>query len=85
MITAQKVDKPLVVDLLVQCFCNSKSIHYIIEKEGRSESRIKVLMSYAFDYCMNYGEIFLSDDRLACALVLYPEKKSYRSSLSGSS
>jgi GNAT superfamily N-acetyltransferase len=75
MITAQKKDKPLVVDLLVQCFCDSKNIHYIIEKDNVGKRHLKVLMSYAFDHCMNFGEIFLSEDRQACALVLYPEKK----------
>lgn len=72
---AQKKDRTFVVDLLVQCFCDSKNIHYIIEKDSKDKSHIKVLMSYAFDYCMNFGEIFLSEDRQACALVLYPEKK----------
>ncbi|WP_114792302.1 GNAT family N-acetyltransferase [Niabella yanshanensis] len=75
MITAQKKDKPLVVDLLVQCFCDSKSIHYIIEKDAGGQKHLNILMSYAFDHCMNFGEIFLSEDRQACALILYPEKK----------
>lgn len=75
MITAQKKDKSLVVELLVQCFCDSKSIRYIIDEHSRNKGHIKMLMSYAFDYCMSFGEVFLSADRQACALVLYPEKK----------
>lgn len=75
MITARKKDKPLVVELLVQCFYDSKSIQYIMEQNTKHKRHIKALMSYAFDYCFNFGEIFLSEDKLACALVLYPEKK----------
>jgi len=75
MITAQKKDKPLIVELLVECFCDSRSIHYIIENDAKGKSHIKALMAYAFDYCLNFGEVFLSEDKLACALVLYPEKK----------
>ncbi len=75
MITAQKKDKPLVVGLLVQCFCYSKSIRYILEKDDKGRKHLNTLMAYAFDYCLNFGEIFLSEDRQACALILYPEKK----------
>lgn len=75
MIIAQKKDKPLVVNLLVRSFCDSKSIHYFVEREAEKRIRVQALMSYAFDYCMSSGEIFLSEDRQACALVLYPEKR----------
>lgn len=36
--------------------------------------RILHLMEYSFDYCMLFGEVFLSDDRQGCALVLLPDK-----------
>jgi ribosomal protein S18 acetylase RimI-like enzyme len=32
-------------------------------------------MSYSFEVCISFGEVFLSDDEKACALVVYPEKK----------
>jgi len=32
-------------------------------------------MAYSFQVCQLFGEVWLSDDRRACALVLYPEKK----------
>jgi ribosomal protein S18 acetylase RimI-like enzyme len=32
-------------------------------------------MEYSFEECFMFGEVFLSDDEKACALVLYPDKK----------
>lgn len=32
-------------------------------------------MEYSFLTCMDFGEIFLSEDRQCCALVLFPEQK----------
>jgi ribosomal protein S18 acetylase RimI-like enzyme len=32
-------------------------------------------MEYSFDICIEFGEIFISDDRNACALYLYPHLK----------
>ena len=32
-------------------------------------------MEYSFDYCFWFGEILLSDDKKAWALIIYPEKK----------
>jgi ribosomal protein S18 acetylase RimI-like enzyme len=32
-------------------------------------------MGYSFDYCKEFGEVYMSDDGRAFALVLFPEKK----------
>ena len=32
-------------------------------------------MDYSFEVCYMFGDVFLSDDRKACALILYPDKK----------
>ena len=32
-------------------------------------------MDYSFEVCSMFGEVLLSDDRRACALVLYPDRK----------
>jgi ribosomal protein S18 acetylase RimI-like enzyme len=32
-------------------------------------------MAYSFEICYSYGEVFLTEDKKACALVLYPDKK----------
>lgn len=37
--------------------------------------RIKKLMEYSFDICNMFGDVFLTDDKKGCALILIPEKK----------
>lgn len=32
-------------------------------------------MEYAFDMCLRYGKVYLSDDKNGCALVLLPDRK----------
>lgn len=32
-------------------------------------------MDYSFEVCFTFGDVFLSDDKKSCALVLYPDKK----------
>ena len=32
-------------------------------------------MDYSFDVCSLFGEVFISDDKEACALIVYPDKK----------
>src|SRR5438270_9193428 len=32
-------------------------------------------MNYSFEQCYLFGDVFLSNDKKACALVLYPEQK----------
>ncbi|MFZ8458433.1 hypothetical protein ACO1MZ_14210, partial [Staphylococcus aureus] len=36
---------------------------------------LKGLMEYSFDVCNLFGEVFISDDRKACALIVVPDRK----------
>lgn len=68
-------DKEAIVDILVAAFADNKSVNYIIRDGGNQEKNLMALMGYSFELCMLYGEVFITDDRKGCALVLMPEKK----------
>lgn len=68
-------DKPLVVDILTKSFDTNQSVNYIAKQDGKRLKRISALMDYSFEVCYMFGDVFLSDDRKACALILYPDKK----------
>lgn len=68
-------DKDLVVDMLINSFDSNLSVNYIIKQDSRRKKRIEELMSYSFDVCRLFGDVFLSEDNSACALILYPDKK----------
>jgi ribosomal protein S18 acetylase RimI-like enzyme len=72
---ATQQDKPLVVKLLAASFDQNQSVNYIVSQDVNRKRRIKALMDYSFEVCYRYGAIFLSEDRKACALVLYPQLK----------
>jgi len=75
MIVAKPQDKSLVVDILAQSFDDNLSVNYVVRQDSRRQERIRSLMSYSFEYCQLFGKVWLSEDRTACALVLYPERK----------
>ena len=68
-------DKSLVVNILSKSFDSNQSINYIVKNDKRRTDRIEYLMEYCFEICLMKGKIFLSDDSKACALLLFPEKK----------
>ena len=74
MIKAQANDRASVTNMLAQCFDDNKSVNYIIPQDHRRAKRILRLMEYSFDYCRLFGDVYLSDDRQGCALVVYPRK-----------
>jgi len=74
MIIATKNDKATVVGILVQAFIDNKSVNYIIQHE-KSSKELQALMEYSFETCLLFGQVFLSDERNACALILYPQNK----------
>jgi ribosomal protein S18 acetylase RimI-like enzyme len=75
MVKAKQTDKNLVADILTKSFENNQSVNYIAKQDEKRLTRIRSLMDYSFEVCYSFGDVFLSDDRKACALVLYPDKK----------
>lgn len=67
--------KSRVVNILTKAFNENLSVNYIVKQDNHRVERIKSLMDYSFDMCNKYGEVFLSEDENACALVLFPELK----------
>lgn len=72
---AEYSDKNVVIDILTKSFDNNQSVNYIIKQDKKKEKRIEALMDYSFDICHLFGEVFISDDDKACALIVYPDKK----------
>lgn len=68
-------DKKLVIDILTASFEDNKSVNYTVLQGKNRLKRIRYLMGYAFDYCMLFGDVFLTDDKSACALLLKPDAK----------
>ncbi len=75
MVRAKQADKPLVIEILTSAFLNNKSVNYVIPQDGLKLFRIHQLMDYSFEMCMLFGKVFISEDRKACELLLYPEMK----------
>ena len=76
MIVADKSDKNKVIEILTNSFYDNQSVNYIISHKHDKE-QITALMDYSFEQCYLFGDIYLSDDKNACALLLYPHKKSF--------
>jgi len=68
-------DKALVNNILSKSFDKNQSVNYIAQQDELREKRITALMDYSFEICFNYGDVYLSDNNKACALVLYPDQK----------
>ena len=65
-------DKQKVVDILLEAFKKNQSVNYIA---GKEENKISCLMEYFFESCMDTGEIFLSEDGIACAMIQFQDRK----------
>lgn len=75
MTKADYGDKQRVIDILADSFDSNKSVNYIVKQDQKRASRLRALMDYSFEVCFHFGEVYLSDDKNACALILYPDKK----------
>jgi len=75
MIRAEYKDKDLIVNILGSSFDDNKSVNYIIKQDNKRVQRIKKLIEYSFDVCHLFGDVFLSDDKKGCALIVLPDKK----------
>lgn len=72
---AEVNQKSLVVEILAKSFDDNKSVNYVIKQGPSRQVRVRGLMDYSFNVCQAFGDVWISDDAQACALVLYPDKK----------
>lgn len=75
MVLATSADKDIIVSLLSEAFDDNKSVNYIVRQDEKRKDRIKALMEYSFAQCISFGRIYLSEDKNACALLLFPDQK----------
>jgi GNAT superfamily N-acetyltransferase len=72
---AQYIDRATIVDILVNSFRDNKSVNYIIQQDRKKELRLRRLMEYSHDVCKLYGDVFITEDKTGCALIVKPDKK----------
>lgn len=75
MIKAGRQDRDHVVGILHSAFepiTDDNSINFIVKQDHKRSERIKFLMEFLVDDCLEFGEVLLSDKRNACILVKYP-------------
>lgn len=65
----------LVLDILSKAFDSNRSVNYVIGQGKNKEQRSRKLMEYSLKVCTAFGEVWLSDNERACALVHFPDKK----------
>lgn len=73
MRSATRNDKLLITDLLSASFNDNLSVNYIVRQDEKRKRGIRALIDYSFEVCYRFGEVLLSDDGKACALLLYPD------------
>ncbi|MEZ2338802.1 GNAT family N-acetyltransferase [Mucilaginibacter sp. RCC_168] len=75
MVNKESIDKERIIKILTDAFEYNKSINYIVKQDSRKKDRIRSLMEYSVAVCELFGEVYLTDDKNACALLLYPQLK----------
>lgn len=75
MVRAKYSDRSLIVNILTNSLDENQNVNYIIKQDNKRVDRIKNLMEYSFDMCYFFGEVFLSEDKKGCALILLPDEK----------
>lgn len=72
---AKENQRSLVIDILAASFDDNKSVNYVVKQDEKRPDRIRGLMEYSFNVCNAFGEVWLSEDEQACAMILLPDKK----------
>lgn len=62
MIKAGKIHKQRIVELLAECVDTNKSVNWIVKQDSKRKERIRHLMDYSFDACIDLEEIYLTED-----------------------
>jgi len=62
VIKAGKIHKEKVIEILYECFEKNKSVNWIVKQDSKKKERIRDLMDYSFEACIEIGEIYLTEN-----------------------
>lgn len=62
MIKADKIHKEKVIEILSECFETNKSVNWIVKQDSKKKERIRHLMDYSFEACIECGQIYLTEN-----------------------
>lgn len=68
-------DEQSFINILCSSFFDNPSVNYVIKQDKRKASRLRTLMEYSFFQGEQFGKIYLSEDKLSCAILLNPAVK----------
>lgn len=70
---ATKEDISKVKDILCKSFAENKSANYVL----RSKNKLPELFDYSISKGILFGDIWISDDNNACAILIDPKRKKF--------
>ena len=62
MFKADKIHKEKVIEILSECFETNKSVNWIVKQDEKRKERIRYLMEYSFEACVEIGQVYLTDN-----------------------
>ncbi|MGI8637163.1 MAG: GNAT family N-acetyltransferase [Segetibacter sp.] len=71
MSKASKIHKERIIELLAECLDDNKSVNWIVKQDSQRKERIRHLIDYSFDACIDSDQIRLTDDQngvIICSL-----------------
>jgi ribosomal protein S18 acetylase RimI-like enzyme len=68
-------DKKHIVNILTDSFQDNKSTNFVIQQDKKREKRFRSLIEYSIFYGEKFGEVFLSEDKASCYIILHTDKK----------
>lgn len=64
-----------VLEILTRSFETNQSANFVIKQDRKKNKRMRVLIAYSIAYGELFGEVWLSEDHTACAIVLDSSQK----------
>lgn len=72
-----QTDKNHIINILTDSFQDNKSTNFVIKQDKKRAKRLRSLIEYSIFYGEKFGEVFLSEDKKACYIILDTEKKKF--------
>lgn len=68
-------NKQQIIEILTKSFRDNKSTNFVIKQDHKREARLKKLIEYSIFNGERFGQVYLSEDRNSCAIIIDTERK----------
>lgn len=74
---ATALTKEKIIDIITAAYLDNETLNETVIQDKKRKERLRGLVTYSYFLCSAYGKVYLSEDGLSAAMILFPDTRKF--------